>query len=386
MIAGVLVGVAVMAAAVSGQTTATSQPGAAATEEAPRATLKKGGILRAVESRRAGIETLSVSFHSTSNESGDERAHYAAHIDIRGHDVVGAASRPAGGGAARRQVMIDRHYGPRDENSFHQWIAFNGRVSSWYQEYNHVGGMLPGVVRNVELARERFIQLNLLCDEGRREPLVESASLPAFLRDKFTTVRPRLEKIESAWCYVVDNGGWFHVDATLWLDPGRDFLPVRQKYFGSRKNEVTEWDVEKAEEISGKGGKFWLATAGREVLPDGAVVRVKVDRAGDAPAIRINEPLPADYFDLWKKMPAGTRVFNGQAKRTFVVGEHGELQDLAEGKVLGGEEVSPDAHAAGPGRWGIGKVLAIASVPVGFLVGSVLVLAVAGWVGMRRKE
>ena len=348
--------------------------------------MSKGDIIRAVEAQRRGIEILSVSFHSNSDEAGDERTHYAAQVVIRGHSAPGAATRPALAIGAGRQVMIDRNYGATEDHLFHQWIAFNGRFSCWYQEYNHLGGLLPGQNQNVDLRREPFFELNLLCDDDHRGAVSESASLPAILRDKYTTVRRRLEKINDTWCYVIDNGGWLHTDATLWLDPERQFLPVRQKYFGTRKNDVSEWDVEKVEEISAGGAKWWFATEGRKLLPDGAVGHVSVDRSGERPAITINEPVAADYFDLWKKMPVGTLVFNAQANRTFVVGDHGQLEDLSEGKDLGGGDVSPDAHDTTAAPLHVGKMLAIAGAPVGFLLVSVMVLAAVGWFGMRRKD
>jgi hypothetical protein len=381
MMLGFLLVVVALPCTLCGQTA--SQP--AATQAVPRAQLNKGEILRTVEAERRAINTLSVSFHSTSDEAGDERARYAARVDVRGHDVSGEVTRSGGGVAAGRQVMIDRNYGASDDHLFHQSIAFNGRFSCWYQEYNHLGGLLPGQIQNVDLRHEPFFRLNMLCDEARRDSVSDSASLAAFLRDRYTTMRTRLEKIDDTWCYVFDNGGWLHTDATLWLDPDRQFLPIRQKYFGTRKNDVTEWDVEKSEEIAGNGGKWWIATEGRELLPGGAVVHVSVDRAANGPAVRINEPLADDYFDLWKKMPVGTRVFNAQANRTFVVGDHGQLNDLAEGKELGGGDLSPDAHdTAVPVR--LGRILAVAGVPMGFLVGSLLALAVVGWLGMQRNS
>ena len=374
MIVGILLVVTGWPCTLSGQTA--SQP--AATQAVPRPQRNKGEILRMVETEQRTINTLSVSFHSTSDVAGDERARYAARIDIRGHDAPGAVT-------AGRQVMIDRNYGASEDHLFHQSIAFNGRFSCWYQEYNHLGGLLPGQIQNVDLRHEPFFRLNMLCDEARHDSVSDSASLTAFLRDKYTTMRTHLEKIDNTWCYVFDNGGWLHTDATLWLDPDRQFLPIRQRYFGTRKNDVTEWDVEKSEEITGNGGKWWMATEGRELLPGGAVLHVSVDRVENRAAIKINETLADDYFDLWKKMPAGTRVFNAQANRTFVVGDHGQLNDLAEGKELGGGDLSPDAHdTAVPVR--LGKILAIAGVPAGFLFGSLLVMAVVGWFGMRRKS
>lgn len=347
---------------------------------APRAPMTKAAILKIVEAERRGIETLAVEFRFDSNESGDERARYSARVVMRGHDVVG----PGAGGDVR-QMMVDRAYGPSDDRLFHQWIAFNGQFTCWYQAYNHLGGLLPGLVPNADVRGEGFFQLNMLADPWKKADVRGEGSLTGFLRNQFTVVMPRMEKVDGAgggWCYVLTNGGFFHTDARIWLDPERGFLPVRQRYFGERR-EVTEWDVEKAELI---GGKFWMATSGREVLPDGAVVKMVVGRdEKNGAKIKVNEVLAGDYFDLWKQMPAGTRVFNAQANRTLVVGEHGELKDLAEGKDVGGEEVSPDAQGLAVGSgFRVGKIGVILAWPVGFLVVSLCAMLVVGWVGMRR--
>ena len=347
----------------------------AATQGARTVRPLKAEILKSVDTARRGMETLSVEFRfdATGNAGSDDRARYQAHIVVRGHDTAGIA----------RQILIDRSYGASDDKLYHQRIAFNGKFTCWYQEFNHLAGLMPGVLPNVDVRREGFFALNMLSDPSRGpEASKINGSLAGMLRSVYTSVRPRMEDVDGVRCYVVDNGGWFHTDMTVWLDPDRGFLPIKQRIFGEKRDDVTEWDVDRAERVGDK----WIATEGREVLPNGAVVRLAVlrDEKG-APKIAVNEKLADDYFDLWKTLPLGTRVFNEAANRTYVVGEHGELNVLSEGRNVGGEEVSPELHG-GPsaGARIFQKLLFVAAAPTVFLAGSLIAMVVWGWIGMRR--
>src|ERR1700743_2263128 len=81
VIVGVVLGQGAIAFGQSATAPATGPTTSAATMEgAPRARMAKGAILKAVEAERREIETMSVEFRFDSNESGDERARYAARV------------------------------------------------------------------------------------------------------------------------------------------------------------------------------------------------------------------------------------------------------------------------------------------------------------------
>lgn len=154
---------------------------------------------------------------------------------------------------------------------------------------------------------------------------VSSRNLTAILEEEGNTLRAAAEDAAGVACFVVDvrtSDGI--IVGTLWLDPSRGALPIRQEWSRGPGQEPEVFEVLDATEFT---SGLWLPTRTMHVLPNGTVREIVVasDASGDLQICSgAGDPRLAD---LLASVPPGTEVFDA-ATQQFIVARVDDHQGI----------------------------------------------------------
>jgi hypothetical protein len=237
--------------------------------------------------------------------------------------------------AKGRKLYIDSLYGPSpsDPNKmFARELAFNGSRTTDFMK--HLGSASVSVTRNdqAETRGLGFFDVNFL--NLSEKYIGDDMSLHAFLRRPVCRVRKDPETIDGHQCVVVDcyEPGTEKVMESVSIDTKRGFVPLRHVYNKSPEYDKPQMEFV-AKEVNQVDG-IWLITAGSKKLFPGALPQfprlnqggewlMKVDRRPDgSPEIAVNRGVKDEFFDLWKRLPAGTMLVDAQTGVAKRVVEH----------------------------------------------------------------
>ncbi|MDD5171326.1 MAG: hypothetical protein PHN75_21100 [Syntrophales bacterium] len=280
--------------------------------------LTKGDILAAVESTRSQIQDLTVTFSFNALMGSDENdACWRSHqtITVQGD-----------------KTYVDHEYGPLPKLNpgvFHRRAAFNGERSTFYQVNDAMAGVQTSRELETKTKGYGFFDMMLLDPPKSESDGVGDQSLLSVLGSENSRLRQDLENVNGCLCYVVDLFNPFNVGSpkphlTVWLDPERGFLPVRQTYYLRSGAIIMEFAVEQAIEV---GPGLWFAVRGSKKVYNNEETGVRksehimeVDGWKEGrPAIAINKGIAADFFDLWKRLPVGTYLYDSDVGEAWTV-------------------------------------------------------------------
>jgi peroxiredoxin len=284
--------------------------------------LTKKEILQSVEALRWKIEDLSVSFTFDAVQGGDTPDFVAARM----HQTVVTKGD---------KTYIDYQFGaaPKYQQPlFRREVAFNGERSTVHEVSRGVASVRTTRERETNTQGRGFFDLMLLNPPRVNGSGSDDQSLLSLLRSDLSLLREETEFVNGHRCYVLDvthpslGKTWM----TVWLDADRGLLPIKQvHYFGKDLDLVIlEFVVEDAVELE---DGLWFAVRGYKRVgpvradsrnPNWSLVHeMKVDGVDeDKPKIAVNTRIEDAFFDLWKRVPTGTRVvdFDAGTQRVFM--------------------------------------------------------------------
>jgi len=283
-----------------------------AAEGTGKSALSKQDILAAVTKARSQIQDLTVTYSWNALKAPADAPNFRSRVTAT---------------VQKGKTLMDHEYGPDPQYNlviWHRRVAFNGERSTFYQVDWQTAITTRKRSWETNTQGYEFFNMMLLNPPRGRFDGVSGQSLLSVLSSGLARLRPELENVDGRPCYVivVYQGyifGRSRPHLTVWLDAERGFLPVRQKY---EYGQAMEFRVEQAAEI--KPG-LWFAVRGtKQVYDDKGTIesdyRLEVDGWKEGcPAIAINRGLAADFFDLWKQLPWGTRLFDEETRETVVV-------------------------------------------------------------------
>lgn len=153
--------------------------------------------------------------------------------------------------------------------AFLRVVATDGRQMTIYDAHRGMAGILPEEGHRETNARTReFFDLNMLHERPNDGRSSATGSLIGVLSDPRATVRPEQEIVGGVNAYVVDlvsEGGGYGI--TVWIDPERGALPLRQEYsLPTRGGKYAEYEIIDAEEVS---PGLWLGVSGKKRMIPG---------------------------------------------------------------------------------------------------------------------
>lgn len=202
--------------------------------------------------------------------------------------------------------------------AFLRVAATDGQRMTMYDAERGMAGIIPEEGHRETKARHReFFDMNMLHerpDDGRSSA---TGSLIGILSDPRTIVRPEQEVVGGVSAYVVElvsaDGGF---GMTVWIDPERGALPLRQEYaLPTRGGKYTEYEIFDAEEVS---PGLWLGVTGmlrRIPLPssgegndDEFYINVSKSKDGAEYLIELNTNPDDTAFNALRVAAPGTLV------------------------------------------------------------------------------
>jgi hypothetical protein len=145
-------------------------------------------------------------------------------------------------GTLRREFIFDGKSTTLINHTYKQTIIDSGR-----KHYARV-------------ANHMWFDAAMVCRPDQASPEV-GANMPAVLASPHTTLRPTPEVIDGVECWVADvtSPRTGDVIRSLWLDPARGYLPVRQRCLGEGGKAIKEVGCTEAIEVF---NGCWLLTKG----------------------------------------------------------------------------------------------------------------------------
>jgi hypothetical protein len=118
-------------------------------------------------------------------------------------------------------------------------------------------------------------------------------------------------------------------NARIWIDPSRDFRPIRIEEYRSTDPDQP-WDrlmyVISDVELKQIDG-IWIPISGHKKV-FGQTIEVAITIEIDEASIRLNKPIPLEKFSI--QFPTGTRVYDGTINTFYTIGEDlPEIRDLS---------------------------------------------------------
>jgi beta-lactamase regulating signal transducer with metallopeptidase domain/peroxiredoxin len=277
--------------------------------------LTKKEILQSVEALRSKIEDLSVSLTFDAVQGEDTPDFVAARM----HQTVVTKGD---------KTYIDYQFGaaPKyQQRLFRREVAFNGERSTVHEVTRGVASVRTTRERETNTQGRGFFDLMLLNPPRVNGSGSDDQSLLSLLRSDLSLLREETEFVNGHRCYVLDvthpslGKTWM----TVWLDADRGLLPIKQvHYFGKGLDLIIlEFVIEDAVELD-EG--LWFAVRGYKRVgpvradsrnPNWSLVHeMKVDGVDEGkPKISVNTRIEDEFFDLWKRVPTGTRVVDFDA-------------------------------------------------------------------------
>jgi hypothetical protein len=278
---------------------------AALPEQVVAKKLTKEQLLEIVTAQEDGIEDLSVSYTFDQGEGSAIRFIRHAFV-IKGEKFYTHETTDSSVNGRTRQR--EREY------------AFNGEVSTRYVAEEGIA-VVTNDPERTRRGFQTYLDAMLMRPPMYGKRAVGSLSLVAYLTTEYSTLHDELETVDGRACHVLDVGSGSEPLTRIWLDAARGCLPVRQVWYGpDRKIGI---DIRIMDAVEAAPGQ-WFATrvtrkftaklpaslggGGQEgAMPDQVL---EVDGVAEgAPNIKVNSGVPDEFFDLMKRVPAGTELF-----------------------------------------------------------------------------
>lgn len=269
-------------------------------------------LARRVAETRSRIHDLSVtfSFNITSGGAGNLFAHSHMSVTLKG-----------------TRLLIDHEYSPADkDSSFHRITSFDGERSTIYDASRSTAIVVPNRERELTTNGLGFFDLFMLNPTTSGVSGADRMDLVALLHSPDAVLRPAREKIDGHDCFVVDEFGpdINRPKLTVWIDPARGDLPIRQQYFAASPTPYMQFDIVSAAQIQ---PGLWVPLTGRKSTgfvpggPEASNMRwdMIVDTVPGA-MISINSGVADSTFDLASNLPPGVKVVrrdNGPSSRAL---------------------------------------------------------------------
>jgi thiol-disulfide isomerase/thioredoxin len=272
--------------------------------------LTKKEILQSVEALRSKIEDLSVSFTFDAVQGGDT----PDFVGARMHQTVVTKGD---------KTYIDYQFGaaPKYQQPlFRREMAFNGERSTVHEVSRGVASVRTTRERETNTQGRGFFDLMLLNPPRANGFGSDDQSLLSLLRSDLSLLREEMESVNGHRCYVLDvtHPSLGKTCMTVWLDADRGLLPIKHVYYFGKDLDliILEFVIEEAMELD-EG--LWFAVRGYKRVgpvpadsldPNWALVHeMKADGVEEhKPKIAVNTGIGDEFFDLWKRVPTGTRV------------------------------------------------------------------------------
>jgi hypothetical protein len=181
---------------------------------------------------------------------------------------------------------------------------------------------------SMDYAREaRVLNMLMICAPQPGGSGLDDGSLESFLQ--IGALREEFEEINGRQCYVVDallEGVRF---ATVWLDPERDFLPMKRVIIGKNGGEASSFTVTSAVRVAGRGREGVWFPEGWDVQLNFAGQSLRSYIESDIESVVLNPQTDAGTFS--PPFPPGTTVADRIAGMIYrVPGPGEELEILSE--------------------------------------------------------
>ena len=351
------------------------------------AQLSKDDLLSMVEASRSLAACFSVSYRFEARHEVPQSFTWRNHYRIV---------------AADPRILIENEYGAAKEHSpklFRTERAFNGMLTT--SHLVHVGRAIlqSGRDRGTDPKGSGWFDFMLWCPARTTDGLADE-SLVELLGSRYTRLRNTTENVMGRQCYVLDAIG-AHGDkpeATIWLDPARGCLPIRQVFYvrPQMSKVLMEYRIDEAVEVR---PSLWMAVRGYKVVyPVIAMVpqlcdyelTVDKDKSG-AWQIAVLNSVGDDVFDLWKKLPPGTALFDRDHGKMALVGG-GDYQGLAREMDFAMKQHKLEIESSGGPGSPIGSrplsLVSRRSAPLTIAVSATGLIgaAIAGWWFYRRAR
>ncbi len=275
----------------------------------PRADLSLTDIHAIVDANRSMIENLTVTYtyNATVVPEGEVLVHQRETTIVKGDKIV-----------------RDMNYGWRqdiDNLKFHRIVGFDGNRSVDYTVHNSQAIVLKSRPQAANRYNSEFFNFNLLnLPHGGDTKNIYSlldASASTWLSAPGARLREAMEPIGGRQCYVVDLYPNEELKdrklVSLWLDPERGFVPLRQELWLGKGYPRVIYEVSEVAEIGGQ----WFAVKGIRsyfgVKDEAATHQHQFDvleQEDGSFALQINTEVSDDEFDVAKKLPPGTYLLD----------------------------------------------------------------------------
>ncbi len=272
-------------------------------------------LARAVSSARDKIHDLTVSFtfHAAPGAGPSDNLFAHSHMTVT---------------AQGEKLSIDHTYAKASDSGpvtyFHRITSYDGESS--FIEMRNTNGATSYIIT---YGREREINTNGLgffdimmfnptAGESRAR---EQVDLVALLKSPNAVLRPDLEAVDGRECYVVDAP-----PVTVWLDPSRGYLPIRQRHFIDTTPPQLSMEMTISEAAQIAPG-LWMPLAGRKdvgatltapsAIPAMSNILAVEKTAAGAPAITLNLGVHPQVFNPSAGIPPGAIVVDGSGGYTI---------------------------------------------------------------------
>ena len=282
--------------------------------EADSSTERREALLRKVEAARGRIQDLQVTFTFNATRPIPSDAIKSSKVTV----VIKGS-----------KTYIDRRFTDELKSpsyKFRRVVAYNGKRSTLHEASRGVASVKDGRENETLTHELGFFVLNLLNaprEDGRG---YDDQSLISLLRNPEAEVKSKEEVVNGRSCQVVETRM-----LTVWIDTER-LVPLRQVFHGGTEKAIMEFVVEKVAKVS---PGLWFATRGRHIVyprvriqgipPDGAEKVVRLARY--KPSIAVNTGVDDRFFDLWKRLPPGTRLWDQDTDETRIVSVGDKAED-----------------------------------------------------------
>lgn len=280
----------------------------------PPAALSRQDMLREVQTARARIQDLTVTFSMNAVEAPENyvHAHFRAVAAIK-DDMIYTYSSWG-------------RFPDRDPRVFEVELSSSGTRSVVHEVQNRFAWVKEGPDREVKRQGLGFFDLMLLHPAVGGDGYADN-SLESLLACDRAVVRPEQELVNNRWCHVVDlpRERGEGLAMTCWMDGGRGMLPLRTVRYSGNARTAIEYIITDAVQIE----DLWFAARGRrEVFNLGSgdphdirlVLQMEVEGWDtEHPSIELNRDLTRNHFDLASHLPPGTWLRDLDTKENFIV-------------------------------------------------------------------
>jgi hypothetical protein len=280
------------------------------------ALLTKDDIRAAIEAGRSEISDLEVSysFNVVNLPAGfpDEIAQSQIHLIFKDG-----------------KIFLGEDYGLAGQQKlFHRQTSYDGFRTTFFMPALGSATVEPGRKNEVRIQGIGFFDMMLFNPPSGGDGFKDQSLVSALL-SPLSKLRSQREIIDGHSCYILDvlsDPEWKNIVLTVWLDPDRGFLPIRQR-FGHVSDGIPphlEVFIDDAIKVD---RRLWLPVRGRKkvyVEAKGTGKEVLIERSmqvrKDANGkfdLHINSNVNDAVFDIPRHPPPGTRLFDTAARLSW---------------------------------------------------------------------